>query len=134
MGSTSRIGPTHCEPSAGNRPELAVQSVRKREPIYLLVSDVEVKGTGNSLASNQIVGTTVIIYGDRNVIENNLFSGYPYYFGLTLFGSDNVYRGNIARGNNGEPGDCSNPSATTDFCDEGANNTSHGDNYMPGQM
>ena len=29
---------------------------------------------------------------------------------------------------------CANPSATADFCDEGNNNTSHGDNYMPGQM
>jgi hypothetical protein len=92
---------------------------------------VEVRGTGNTLASNRFVGTGVVIYGDGNVIENNFFSGYPYYFGLTLFGSDNVYRGNIARGNNGEPGECSNPSATTDFCDEGTNNTSHGDNYLP---
>jgi hypothetical protein len=43
--------------------------------------------------------------------------------GLRFEHSDeNVYRGNTARGN------------TVDFQDTGTNNTSHGDNYMPGQM
>ena len=44
-------------------------------------------------------------------------------WGLHLSGTNNVYRGNTARGN-----------TTADFVDAGVDNTSHGDNYMPGQM
>jgi hypothetical protein len=54
-------------------------------------------------------------------------------FGLHLTGDDNVYRGNMARGNGTGQASCPNPDGGADFCDEGTNNTSHGDNYMPDQ-
>ena len=37
--------------------------------------------------------------------------------------NNNVYRGNTSRGN-----------TVSDFVDSGTGNSSHGDNYMPGQM
>jgi hypothetical protein len=46
--------------------------------------------------------------------------------------SGTVYRGNTVRANGGAG--CSGTASGGDFCDEGTNNTSHGDNYMPGQM
>ena len=66
-----------------------------------------------------------------NHIEGNVFTGNSDY-GLRLSGNDNVYRGNTARGNGGTV--CTGTVSGGDFCDEGTNNTSHGDNYLPDQM
>ena len=70
--------------------------------------------------------------GGYHLIEGNVRSDNTKH-GLHLQASSfqNVYRSNTARNNNGNgcPG-----VGNADFCDEGAANTSHGDNYMPGQL
>ena len=62
-----------------------------------------------------------VLWGSSNQIEDNVLSANDY--GLRLGCSNSVYRGNTARDN-----------STADFSDSGTGNTSHGDNYMPGQM
>jgi parallel beta-helix repeat protein len=89
--------------------------------------------SGSRLSGNPVTGSTdtgIEIGGDANHIEDNLlwFNGD---FGLVINGVDNVYRGNTARQNT--PGTCSG-SGTTDFCDNGTNNSSPGDNFLPGLM
>jgi parallel beta-helix repeat protein len=77
---------------------------------------------------------------ERNVMNTNGLSGVAS-FGLLINGFDNVYRGNTARGNPGNPAVCA-TLGTTDFCDNGVGNTSPlnqppalvGDNLMPGLL
>ena len=100
-------------------------------------SGIELTGQGNQVLRNTISSCQqgIVLSSSLNLIEGNLLTDNSN-FGLRLYsGSENnVYRGNTVRGNTGDPLNCSSPSATTDFCDDGTNNTSHGDNYMPGQM
>jgi len=89
-------------------------------------------GDDNQILRNNLSGGGLHVAGHRNLIGGNLITnGFEY--GVYITGNDNVHRGNIARGGNGDPASCDNPEATADFCDEGTNNTSHGDNYMPDQ-
>ena len=91
-----------------------------------------VTGSDNLVRDNGVShGTGVAISGDRNHIEGNLFTANSS-FGLKITGSDSVFRRNTVRGNSGTG--CTGTASGGDFCDEGTNNTSHGDNYMPGQM
>lgn len=73
---------------------------------------------------------TGIEVGNLSHVEGNV-AVQNQGFGIRLGFSQAVYRGNTARGNNGTG--CPNPTGA-DFCDAGTGNTSHGDNYMPGQM
>lgn len=76
--------------------------------------------------------------GNRNHVVGNTFNSNGTAgsgCGLVFFGVDNLYRANLARGNAG-CGCAGGPPATNDVCETGAagSNTSHGDNYMPGQL
>lgn len=80
----------------------------------------------------------VFVEGFRNHIEKNVMnrngvggSGHGLHLSSAIGGDDNTYGRNTARGNPGGP--CGGP-ATPDFCDEGVNNGSFNDNYMPGWM
>ena len=98
-------------------------------PIAIWSSGIVVKNNHVSAAHNGIS-----VDGDKCTIRNNVLTD-NVGFGLKLSGNDNLYRGNTVRGNNGGVGDpCNGTSSGGDFCDEGTNNTSHGDNYMPGKM
>jgi len=92
-------------------------------------------GTGNRVVDNVISAITngILVNSTQHIIEGNLFhgSGAPscgLKFNLGSNGS--VYRANVARGHSCSCGG----TGTTDFCDEGTGNTSHGDNYMPDKM
>jgi hypothetical protein len=99
-----------------------------------LGTNVEILASGSVFAENSVVGGLgVRIAGSGNLVADNLVRDASD-FGLRLTGSDNVYRGNVARGNGGNPVDCANESATPDFCDEGVNNTSGGGNFVPDEM
>jgi len=72
------------------------------------------------------------VNGLRNQVDRNV-AGSNFQFGLH-FGNaaaDCTYGRNTARGNVGGP--CP-TGGTTDFCDEGANDSSFGDNFMPTLM
>jgi len=91
------------------------------------------QGTGNLVLRNTIssAGTGIrVTQGGFHQIESNVLTDNSK-FGLHLVSTSfqNVYRANTARSNGGTG--CTNPSGNADFCDEGAGNTSHGDNYMP---
>lgn len=92
-------------------------------------SSLGISGSGNLIARNNLRATTV--GGARNRIEHNTFVNSQGY-GLRITGSENFYADNFARGNLGN--NCSSASASTDFCDEGINNTSAGNNFMPNQF
>jgi hypothetical protein len=93
---------------------------------------IEPSTDGNYLLDNVVSECNhgILGGGDYNHIEGNVLTGNA---GRGLFfnasSNGNVYRRNSARGNTGG-GSCSGVS-TTDFCDEGTGNTSHGDNYLP---
>jgi hypothetical protein len=58
--------------------------------------------------------------------------GHGLHISPIWAGNDNTIGRNTARGNPGGP--CTappGPQNTTDFCDEGFNNTSFGDNFLP---
>ena len=95
---------------------------------------LDLNSSGNLIRDNVVssaAGVGIDVLGDENHIEGNLIRGSAG-FGLQLGGNGNVYRRNTARGNAGAG--CTNPPGNVNFCDNGAGNTSHGDNYMPGQM
>jgi len=96
---------------------------------------ISVHGEGNQITHNTIsgCGIGIDVHGSFNAFEGNLVTGGGT-FGIRLLSNatGNVYRGNTARNNNGT--DCTGTASGGDFCDEGTNNTSHGDNYMPDQM
>ncbi len=98
-------------------------------------SRLKVSGNGNLISGNDIrsvlVEPGIHVTGSRNRIENNTLID-NLQGGLRLEGSDNFYDGNLARGNSGMV--CPNPAGTADFCDTGTNNTSGGNNFMPGRM
>jgi nitrous oxidase accessory protein NosD len=88
--------------------------------------------TGNRVSKNLIEesgsdGLHLVSGAWYNHITDNVFFNNVGY-GLTLHSSFNVYRSNRAMSNSGT-GCGTNP----DFCLNGPN-TSHGDNYMPGQL
>lgn len=97
-----------------------------------------VAGGSTQVRENTITGADghcISVRGSGNLLESNLASSCDL-FGIFFSASaqDNVYRGNVARGN----GDCTkedchscNGIGTDDFCDEGTNNTSAGDNFLP---
>jgi len=92
---------------------------------------LDLNSSGNLLRDNVVssaAGVGIDVLGDENHIEGNLIRGSAG-FGLQLGGNGNVYRRNTARGNAGAG--CTNPPGNVNFCDNGAGNTSHGDNYMP---
>ncbi len=62
-------------------------------------------------------------HSDYNHIEANVLTGNGNGLHFDTNANNNVYRGNTSRGN-----------TVSDFVDSGTGNTSHGDNYMPGQM
>jgi parallel beta-helix repeat protein len=62
-------------------------------------------------------------HADFHHIEANVLTGNDRGLYFDASSDDNVYRGNTARGN-----------TTVDFVDSGIGNTSHRDNYMPGQL
>jgi hypothetical protein len=91
-----------------------------------------VSGTDNRVLDNVVTsGSGTEISGDRNQIEGNLFNANSGY-GLKITGKDCVFRSNTARSNGGTG--CTGTASGNDYCDEGINNTSHGDNYMPNLM
>jgi len=97
---------------------------------------IEVWSSGVVIKNNHVssCGNGIRVGGNKCTIQGNTLIGNSG-FGLKILGDGNVYRGNMARGNNGGAGDpCDGTASGGDFCDEGTNNTSHGDNYMPGQM
>ena len=78
----------------------------------------------------------VVIGGERNHIERNVMNfngggGGGADWGLLIFDPANVYRGNTARGNGGNPAACPGAPATTDVCDSSGAGASLGDNFMP---
>jgi parallel beta-helix repeat protein len=96
---------------------------------------IDLQGSDNRLKDNVLHGDYlggIQVTGSRNQIEDNLMHSAPFAFGLYFAesSSDNVYRGNTARGNNGSG--CTNPVGNKDFCDYGTGNTSRGDNFLPG--
>jgi parallel beta-helix repeat protein len=62
-------------------------------------------------------------HSDYNHIEANVLTGNSNGLEFDSNANNNVYRGNTSRGN-----------TVSDFVDSGTGNSSHGDNYMPGQM
>jgi len=96
---------------------------------------VDAATTGNLIMNNVLsgiggFGDGIKIEGSRNHVEGNLvtdFQGFGLFF--TQPSAFNVYRRNTVRGNGGTG--CTSP---PDFCNHGAGNTSHGDNYMPGAI
>ena len=90
-------------------------------------SSIHVSGSGNKIVNNDVRSHSwypaITVNGSRNRIEGNTLVDNPNG-GLWFdeFSSDNFYSDNFARGNG------------LDFRDEGTNNTSHGDNYMPDKM
>lgn len=103
---------------------------------------VDGASSGNRIEGNTVEGASqhgLVVRGDRNEIRDNLLTGNGCY-GLLLDDSgadvpqDNLLRGNTARGNAGACGSCSSV-FSTDFCwGDMSSNTSHGDNYLPGQI
>jgi parallel beta-helix repeat protein len=103
---------------------------------------VDGASSGNRIEGNTVEGSGqhgLVVRGDRNEIRDNLLTGNGCY-GLLLDDSgadvpqDNLLRGNTARGNAGACGSCSSV-FSTDFCwGDMSSNTSHGDNYLPGQI
>ncbi|MBP7149078.1 MAG: right-handed parallel beta-helix repeat-containing protein [Acidobacteria bacterium] len=92
---------------------------------------VDQSSNENMLARNQVSGglaSGINVGGDRNVLDRNQSNGNSGW-GLRFNSNanDNVYRTNMARGNTG--GACG--GGTADFCDQGAGNTSFGDNFLP---
>ena len=85
---------------------------------------LRVSGNGNTVRNNVVrdLDSGIEICGDFNVVERNLITGALLGLSFSGLSEGNVYRGNTSRGN------------STNFLDEGTNNTSHGDNYMPGRM
>ncbi len=91
------------------------------------------QGSGNLIFRNTISGATTglrISQGGYHVVDGNVLSGNTSY-GLHLRNTsfENVYRANVARNNGG--GACPG-TGNADYCDEGAGNTSAGDNFLPG--
>jgi hypothetical protein len=96
-----------------------------------ITDSLVVSGNDNLVLENVVSsGGGAEISGHRNHIKGNLFN-FNSGFGLKITGNYSVYRSNTARGNSGSG--CLGPS-TADFCNQGAGNTSHGDNYMPNVM
>jgi parallel beta-helix repeat protein len=100
------------------------------------MAHIVVNGSDNVLRNNTMTSASqngISVFGSRNHLADNVVtSSAGFGLDFSALSSDNVYRGNTARGNGGTG--CSGTSSGGDFCDEGTNNTSHGDNYMPGQM
>jgi len=102
---------------------------------------IELAGTMDSLLLDNVVSQStldgVVIGGERNHIERNVMNfngaggGAGGGWGLLIFDPANVYRGNTARGNGGNPAVCPGAPATTDVCDSSGASTSFGDNFMP---
>ncbi len=101
---------------------------------------IDFVGTHDSLLLDNVVSQTendgMVIGGERNHIEGNVLNtngaGGVQGYGLLIFGLDNVYRRNTARGNFGPGGAaCGGAPATPDICDAPAGSTSFGDNFMP---
>jgi parallel beta helix pectate lyase-like protein len=87
----------------------------------------------NVIRENAITGCTALgidILGDRNLLDANLTNGNASWgIRLSPGAINNVYRGNVARGNAGSSA-CpivSNP----DFCVHTVGNTSAGNNFLP---
>ncbi len=90
------------------------------------------QGEGNLILGNTISGAGVglrISQGGYHVVDRNVFVGNAD-FGLHLRNSsfENIYRANVARNNGG--GACPG-TGNADYCDEGAGNTTAGDNFLP---
>ena len=97
---------------------------------------IDLYGSDNLVKDNVVTSSSLhglVVTGSRNQVEGNLLMSHDRY-GLRFepASTDNVYRGNTVRGNAGT--DCTGTTSGGDFCDEGTNNTSHGDNYMPDKM
>jgi hypothetical protein len=93
-----------------------------------------VTGDGNLIVDNLIEdcaedGIHLNVYANHNHITGNLLINNGLY-GLVIHGGDNVYRGNVARGNSGTL--CG--GGNSDFCNNAGGNSSAGDNFMPDQM
>jgi len=99
-------------------------------------ANIFVIGQGGVVSDNLVSSGGMLVSGSDGYYTGNVVMANSGGFGLVFdeLSSGNVYRGNRAKGNGGNTADCNNPSATADFCDEGTDNTSHGDNYMPDQM
>ena len=98
-------------------------------------SGIHLAASNDNLLLHNVVSATgldgLLIDGQRNQITWNLLNangGYGLHFsaasGLNTFGK------NTARGNPG--GVCLGGGATTDYCNEGAGNSSFNDNFLPG--
>jgi parallel beta-helix repeat protein len=90
------------------------------------------QGAGNLILRNSVSNAAAgirISQGGYHTVDSNLLSGNGG-FGIHLRDTsfENVYRANVSR-NNGGVG-CTGV-GNADFCDDGANNTSSGDNFMP---
>jgi len=88
-----------------------------------------------NVVSETIDNHGILILGSRNQVEGNLANSNAYcgfHFESTSVG--NIYRRNIARGNNGPNcvATCAAPVViSTDLCDQGTSNTSALDNFLP---
>jgi nitrous oxidase accessory protein NosD len=89
------------------------------------------EATSNALRDNVVRsnGPGIVVEGTANELEGNVIraAGCSLWFKPTAQG--NVYRANTARGN---PAGCACPiTPHGSLCDEGRDNQSHGDNYLP---
>lgn len=96
---------------------------------------IDQTSTDNYLLHNVVTGTLqgegILVDGARNHLDDNL-SNLNGLCGIqfTSVALDNVYRKNMARGNNCPAIVCAVVS-TSDFCDDGVNDSSNNDNFLP---
>jgi hypothetical protein len=92
-------------------------------------------GSSDNLVLDNVSGHNgqdgMLSHGTQNHFERNVLNQNGLW-GLQIWGVDNVYRGNMGKGNSGAPAACFGVPATTDICDHTFTGTSpQTDNVMP---
>jgi parallel beta-helix repeat protein len=123
----------HLQPGSGHQVFENVVSGTITGPGILVEAD-SVFVLKNTISHGASFGIEVT--GARNQIEDNAtLNNGSYGLWLAVGSTGNVFRRNSARGNAGPGGPCgAGPGPTTDFCNDGINNNTFGDNFMPSVM
>jgi hypothetical protein len=93
------------------------------------------QGSNDNLVLDNVSGHNgqdgILSHGNQNHFERNVLNMNGLW-GLQIWGTDSVYRGNMGKGNAGVPAACFGVPATTDICDHTFTGTSPlTDNVMP---